>query len=93
MDTKRVTLAVAIKASGRMLPPMLIFKGAPNGRIVNCEFVMFPKGGHYACQKKVWMDKEMMNKWINLVLVPWKNPKALGVVPIVMLDAYHVHMM
>jgi hypothetical protein len=38
-NTKQVTLAVA-------LPPMLIFKGAPNGRIVNHEFVMFPKGGH-----------------------------------------------
>jgi hypothetical protein len=39
------------------------------------------------------MDEEMMNKWINLVLVPWKNSKALGVVPIIILDAYGFHMM
>jgi hypothetical protein len=31
---------------------------------------MFPEGGHYVCQKKAWMDEEMMNKWIDLVLVP-----------------------
>ena len=32
MDTKQVTLAVAVEASRRMLPHMLIFKGAPNGQ-------------------------------------------------------------
>ena len=52
MDTKRVTLAAAVKASGWMLPPMFIFKGAQNGCIVNREFVMFPEGGHYVFQKK-----------------------------------------
>jgi hypothetical protein len=30
-DTKRVNLAVTVDASGKMLQPMLIFKGAPNG--------------------------------------------------------------
>ena len=34
-DTKRVTLAVCLEASGRMLPPLLIFKGAKKGRIAN----------------------------------------------------------
>ena len=43
--------------------------------------------------KKAWMDEEIMNKWIDLVLVPWKNSKALGVIPIIILDAYCVHMM
>ena len=32
-DTKRVTLAATVDASGRMLPPMLIFKGAAKGCI------------------------------------------------------------
>ena len=41
-----------IEASGRMLPPMLIFKGAPNGHIVNHEFVMFREGGHSGARKK-----------------------------------------
>jgi len=43
--------------------------------------------------EKAWMDEQMMNKWIDLVLVPWKNAKAPGVVPVVIFDAYHIHMM
>ena len=92
-DTKRVTLAVSVEASGRMLPPMLVFRGAPNGHIANREFGTFPDGGHYACQKKAWMDEDMMNKWIDLVLVPWKNAKEPEIIPIIILDAYRVHMM
>ena len=46
-DTKRVTFAVAIEASGCMLPPLLIFKGAANGRITKNEMSMYPDSGHY----------------------------------------------
>jgi hypothetical protein len=54
-DTKRVTLAATADASGRMLPPMLIFKGAANGHISR-EFSTYTDRGHYACQKKRgWM--------------------------------------
>ncbi len=52
-DTKRVTLAVTVDGSGNMLPPMLIFKSATNGRIANREFVTYPNGGHYSCQKSL----------------------------------------
>ena len=92
-DTKRVTLAVCLEASGRMLPPLLIFKGAKKGRIANYELTSFPDGGHYLCQPKAWMDEDTMNQWIDLVLVPWKNAKAPGIVPLLILDAYRVHMM
>ena len=34
-----------------------------------------------------------MNKWIGLIVVPWKNSKVPGIVPIIILDAYCVHMM
>ena len=36
-DTKRITLAVTVTASGKMLTPFLIFKGKPQGRITNRE--------------------------------------------------------
>jgi hypothetical protein len=91
-DTKRVTLAVTADAGGHTLPPMLIFTGATNGRIASHKIGTFPDGGHYACQKKTWMDEEMMQKWIDLVLIPWRNSKAPGIVPILVLDAYCVHM-
>jgi hypothetical protein len=42
--------------------------------------------------KKVLLNEEMMNKWIDLVIVPWKNSKMPGVVPIIILDDYHAQM-
>ena len=60
-DTKQVTLAVTLGASGSMLPPMLIFKGAPNSRIATKEFLTYPMGGHYLCQPKAWADEQAMN--------------------------------
>ena len=92
-DTKRVTLAVTLDASGSMLPHMLIFKGAPSGQIATKEFLTYPEGGHYLSQLKAWMDEQAMNKWIDYVLIPWKYMKACGVVPLLIFDAYHVRMM
>jgi hypothetical protein len=51
LDTKRVTHGAMVDASGRMLPPMLIFKGPVNG-CISREFATYPDEGHYACQKK-----------------------------------------
>jgi len=91
-DTKRVTLAVTIEVSGKTLLPFLIFKGVPNGRIANQKIVMYPDCGHYLCQKKAWIDEDIMNNWINVILIQWKIVKAPGIIPILILDAYHVHM-
>ena len=44
-------------------------------------------------RKKAWMDEEMMGKWIDDVLIPWRNKKGPDVIPILILDAYRVHMM
>jgi hypothetical protein len=52
-DTMRVTLTVTVDASGKMLPPMLIFKDMTNGSIPNHEFGTYPDHGYYGCQKKV----------------------------------------
>ena len=38
------------------------------------------------------MDEVMMHKWIDLVLIPWKNSRDLGVIPVLILDAYCVYM-
>ena len=56
-DTKWATAAITITASGKMLPPLLIFKGAKNGRIAKKEFPTFDKSMYYACQENAWMDK------------------------------------
>jgi hypothetical protein len=96
-DTKRVTLAATVSASGKMLTPYLIFKGKPNGRIATREFATFPSDGVYACQEKAWMDEARMHDWVEKVLMPWKvhrdanNPSVEP--PLLILDAYRVHQM
>ena len=55
-DTKRATLAATCTMSGKMLPPLLIFKGSQNGRIAQKELLKFPEMGFYATQKRHgWM--------------------------------------
>ena len=39
------------------------------------------------------MDEVMMHKWIDLVLILWENSRDPGVIPVLILDAYRVHMM
>ena len=41
-DTKRVTVAATVTVSGKMLPPFMIFKGAPNGCIASRKFGTYP---------------------------------------------------
>ena len=60
-DTKRAMLAAAVTGSGKLLTPMLIFKGEIDGRIVASEFRTYPTDGIYACQPKAWMDETMMH--------------------------------
>ncbi len=92
-DTKRATLAATVSGSGKLLKPFLIFKGKTDGRIASKELQSYPDDCFYACQPKAWMDEKMMNLWIDLVLVPWKDSRQPGVVPLLILDAYRVHMM
>jgi hypothetical protein len=96
-DTKRVTLAATVTASGKMLAPFLIFKGKPNGRIATREFATFPSEGEYACQDKAWMDEVRMHEWVAKVLKPWKNHRDANYPsaepPLLILDAYRVHQM
>jgi hypothetical protein len=95
-ETKGITLAATVTVSVKMLTPFLIFKSAQNGRIAR-EFITFTVEGKYACQPKAWMDEEMMNVWIDIILQPWKdqhdanNPPIQ--LPIPILDPYCVHQM
>ena len=56
-DTKCATAAITVTASGKMLLPLIVFKGAKNGRIIKKEFPTFDKSMYYACQENAWMDE------------------------------------
>ena len=52
LDTKRATLASTVTMSGNLMSPLLIFKGAANGRIAKKELTTFAPMAVYAVQKK-----------------------------------------
>jgi hypothetical protein len=92
-DTKRATIVVTIVVDGTLLPSMIIFKGAPNGRITRTEFASYPTINHYHCQENAWMDEAIMLVWVNEVLVPYVMTVLEHVVPLLILDSYRCHMM
>jgi hypothetical protein len=88
----RVTVAVTVTSSGHTLPPMIVFKGAPGGRIER-ELTTYVDGAIYAVQRKAWMDETVMNHWIDTVLLPYCDGRPVGIEPILFLDSYRCHMM
>ena len=56
-SSEDVLVKAHIDASGKMLLPLLVFKGAKNGRIVKKEFPTFDNSMYYTCQENAWMDE------------------------------------
>jgi hypothetical protein len=92
-DTKRATLAATVTVGGKLLKPMLIFKGQANGRIECYEFPTYLVNYIYAMQPNAWMDEKMMHKWIDDVLIPWKQTRNPVAGSLLILDAYRMNMM
>lgn len=69
------TVVLACAASGQKLPPMVIFKR------ITIPKEKFPTGVEVRCNKKGWMNEEIMISWINSAWVKRKNslfkPRAL----------------
>ena len=85
-DTKRAIVEVTITAAGAELRPMVIFKGARNGRIVELEFPSYIAGYSYECQENVSMDEACMLQWVNDVLKPHVEIAPFGIIPVPLLD-------
>jgi hypothetical protein len=66
-STLRVTIAVTVTANGDMLPPLIVFKGKPKGRISR-EFPSYPARAVYTVQTHAWMDESIMNIRIDQIL-------------------------
>ncbi len=91
-DTKRATLTVTICGDGHKLKPFLVFKGKPGGRIER-DFTSFRADCHYGVQEKAWMDERLVHCWIEKILGPDIATAPPGIIPIVILDLYRVHLM
>ena len=92
-DSKRVTVAVTITASGHLLPSMVVFKGSPTGTIARREIPTLPAGLLYQVNAKAWFNEQVMLDWVKLVLAPYVATAPKGIVPILFLDMFKVHMM
>ena len=71
----------------------VLFLGKLNGRIVQCQFPMYPQGMIYACQDNAWMDEWVMLMKVDMVLKSYVDTAPQNVVPLLFLDSYHCHMM
>jgi len=90
-EKKRATVSIAITASGRVLEPMIIFKGEKSGRIATKELPHFQQCAKYTCQKNAWMDEPNFVEWIDKILVPYIATTPEGIVPVLVLDQNSTH--
>jgi hypothetical protein len=92
-DSHRCTIAFTVTASGKILPPFVVYKGAKGGRIHTKELPNHPQGNFYTVQMKAWFDKEVMLQWVDTVLAPYAATAPIGIVPILFRDSFQVHML
>ena len=67
--------------------------GKPTGRIAKRELATLPDGAFYAINEKAWFTEEVMLDWVKLVLAPWAAKAPEGIVPLLLLDQFSVHLM
>ena len=69
------------------------FVGKPKGRIAKKEIVTLPDGAVYRVNEKAWFTEAVMLDKVEVVLAPWAAKAPPGIVPILLLDQFKVHMM
>ena len=67
-EKNRITATLCCTASGKMLPPFVVFKGKTKRGIKK---VPVPHGVVCTTQAKGWMDEERMLEWIQKVWTPY----------------------
>ena len=66
-EKKHLTVVLSATGDGKMLPPMIIFKGKTDKTIKNLNI---PKGFIVKTQEKAWMDDDLMQTWVEEI---WLN--------------------
>ena len=92
-QTIRATVAATDTASGKVLKPLVVFKGKPGARIETREFPTYPANNAYACQETVWMDERVMLLWVRTVLKPFIQDCSINIQPLLLLDSYECQTM
>ena len=63
------------------------------GTIERRELGTYPEGAKYKCQPKAWFTEDIMLEWVQEVLAPYVATAPPGIVPLLYLDSFRVHMM
>jgi hypothetical protein len=92
-NSKRCTVTFTISASGNILKPMVVYQGAPRGCIALRKLPLHPHERHYAMQKKAWFEEAVMLDWVENVLASYVATAPAGMIPIVFLDSFKVHLL
>jgi hypothetical protein len=93
-DSKRCTVALTVTAAGQFLTPYIVYKGVEGGTIDTRELpTKHPSGAVYTVQKKAWFDERVMLHWVQHVLAPYVATAPVGVIPILFLDSFKVHLL
>ncbi|CAI7833602.1 unnamed protein product [Closterium sp. NIES-54] len=89
-EKERVTVMLAVTASGLKLPPYVVFKRKTIPK------VPIPAGVVVCAQDKGWMDESLVQDWITQVMVPFLKPlrESTGRCreALVVLDSYRGHL-
>ena len=93
-DSHRCTIAFTVTVSGKILPSFVVYQSMKGGRIDRQELPKHPQGNIYTVQRKVWwFDKEVMLQWLDKILRPYAAMAPIGIIPILFLDSFKVHML
>jgi hypothetical protein len=76
-----------------MLTPIVVYKGSRHGRIETREIRDHFQGMKYAMQPKAWFDEATMLDWVDGVLKPYVATAPVGIIPILFLDLFKVHLL
>ena len=73
---------------------MSLIVGKPKGRIAKRELATaLPDGAFYRVNEKAWFNEQVMLNWVKLILAPWAAKAPPGIIPILLLNQFNVHMM
>lgn len=64
-SSMRVTAVLAVTATGRKLPPLVVWKGARQDDVIE-------RHGNVRVvyQKKAWVDSQLLQRWLDLIFPP-----------------------
>ena len=83
-EKNRITTVLCCTASGKLLPPLVIFKGKT---LRPLKKVQVPDGVYCCTQAKAWMDEKRMIDWIDKV---W-SPHVAGKPALLSIDTFSAH--